>query len=53
MITIKFIAQKAGVSIATVSRVLNKSKYVSPDIEKKVMEVVENIIIVPTVLHRR
>lgn len=37
-IDIKFIAQKAGVSIATVSRVINKSKKVSPELEKRVME---------------
>ena len=41
MVTIKYIAQRAGVSIATVSRVLNKTKYVSPEIEKRVLEVVE------------
>lgn len=35
MVTIKFIAQKAGVSTATVSRVLNHTKYVSPEVEKK------------------
>lgn len=34
MVTIKFIAQKAGVSTATVSRVLNHTKYVSPEVEK-------------------
>ncbi len=38
MVDIKFIAKKAGVSIATVSRVLNKTKYVSPEIEKRVMD---------------
>lgn len=38
MVDIKFIANKAGVSIATVSRVLNKTKYVSPEIEKRVMD---------------
>ena len=41
MVTIKFIAQKAGVSTATVSRVLNHTKYVSPEVEKRVLQVVE------------
>ncbi|WP_124065490.1 LacI family DNA-binding transcriptional regulator [Clostridium sp. E02] len=40
MVDIKFIAQKAGVSIATVSRVLNHSKPVSKKLEEKVLETV-------------
>jgi len=34
--TIKDIAKEAGVSIATVSHVINKTRYVSPDLIKKV-----------------
>jgi LacI family transcriptional regulator len=39
--TIKEVAKIAGVSIATVSRVLNKNYYVSPDIEGKVRSAVQ------------
>lgn len=40
-LTIKDIAKLAGVSKATVSRVLNNSKPVSPEVKKKVMKVIE------------
>lgn len=39
-ITIKDIAKMAGVSIATVSHVVNKTRYVSPDLTKKVEQVI-------------
>lgn len=39
--TIKDIASKAQVSTATVSNVLTKKKYVSPELEKRVMEVIK------------
>ena len=38
---IKDVAKRAGVSISTVSNVLNKSKYVSPELRKRVEEAVE------------
>lgn len=38
---IKDVAKKAGVSISTVSNVLNKSKYVSPDLVMRVEKAVE------------
>lgn len=41
MTSITTIAKHAGVSIATVSRVLNKTKYVSPDVQERVLEAVE------------
>ena len=41
--TIKDVAQMAGVSIATVSHVLNKTRYVSPETQRKVLNVIENI----------
>ena len=40
-VTIKDIADMAGVSIATVSHVINRTRYVSPDLVEKI----ENIII--------
>ena len=41
MITIKDVARLSGVSISTVSRVINDSKPVSPEVRKKVLEVIE------------
>ena len=38
-ITIKQIAEMAGVSIATVSHVINRTRYVSPELEKKVARI--------------
>lgn len=53
MIDIKFIASKAGVSISTVSRVLNKSKPVSPELEKKVVETIEKYNYYPNAFARK
>ncbi len=39
--TIREVAREAGVSIATVSRVMNKNYYVSPDVEERVRKAVE------------
>lgn len=39
-VTIKEIADRAGVSIATVSHVINKTRYVSPELCKKVEELI-------------
>lgn len=36
MVTIQDVAKHAGVSVATVSHVLNKTRYVSPKLEEKV-----------------
>jgi LacI family transcriptional regulator len=41
--TIKDVAKKAGVSISTVSRVVNDSKPVSPEVKKKVIETIEEL----------
>lgn len=41
--TIKDVAQMAGVSIATVSHVLNKTRYVSPETQLRVLDVIEKI----------
>jgi LacI family transcriptional regulator len=47
MSTIKDVAKKAGVSIATVSRVLNQHPKVDPVLKKRVLEVVETLRYVP------
>jgi len=41
MITIKDVAKLSGVSISTVSRVINDSKPVSPEVRKKVLSIIE------------
>ncbi|NLA14648.1 MAG: LacI family transcriptional regulator, partial [Tissierellia bacterium] len=41
MITIKDVARLAEVSISTVSRVINDSKPVSPEVRKRVLKVIE------------
>lgn len=51
-ITIKEIAEKAGVSKATVSRVLNNSKPVNDDIKKRVLEVIETTNFKPNAVAR-
>lgn len=40
-ITIKDIARQAGVSIATVSHVINKTRYVSPELARKIIEIID------------
>lgn len=52
VVDIKFIAQKAGVSIATVSRVLNNTKKVSEPVRARVMEAVEKYNYRPNTLAR-
>ena len=51
-ITIREIAERAGVSKATVSRVLNNSKPVNEDIKKRVMEVIESTNFKPNAVAR-
>ncbi|RKQ30271.1 LacI family DNA-binding transcriptional regulator [Oceanobacillus halophilus] len=48
MVTIKDIAERAGVSRSTVSRVLNHSGYVSEDARKRVEKVIEETGYVPS-----
>lgn len=43
MISIKDVAVRAGVSISTVSNVLNKAKYVSPELAERVEKAVEDL----------
>jgi ribose transport system substrate-binding protein len=40
-VTIKEVAERAGVSIATVSHVINKTRYVSPDLAKHVEAIIQ------------
>ena len=39
--TIKDIAKEANVSVATVSRVINNYKWVSPDLRERVLKIIE------------
>jgi len=42
-VTIKDVAKKAGVSISTVSRVINNSKPVSLEVRKKVLDAIKEL----------
>ncbi len=53
MSTIRQVAREAGVSIATVSRVLNSNPSVSPDVESRVLEVVNRVGYVSAVGRRQ
>ncbi|SDZ76887.1 DNA-binding transcriptional regulator, LacI/PurR family [Lachnospiraceae bacterium NK3A20] len=46
-VTIKDIAREAGVSVATVSKVLNNKRHISPATQKKISEVIERLNYVP------
>ena len=48
-IDIKFIAEKSGCSIATVSRVMNRSKPVSEKLQKKVIDTIKKYNYNPSV----
>ncbi|NCC48743.1 MAG: LacI family transcriptional regulator, partial [Clostridia bacterium] len=50
--TIKEIARISGVSIATVSRVINETSYVSPEIKQRVRKVIEESQYVPNSVAR-
>ena len=52
MATIKDVAKYAQVSTSTVSHVLNKTRYVSPDITARVMQGVETLNYTPSALAR-
>jgi DNA-binding LacI/PurR family transcriptional regulator len=41
--TMRQVAERAGVSLATVSRVLNKTQPISPETERRVLEVVDQL----------
>jgi LacI family transcriptional regulator len=50
--TLESIAELAGVSRATVSRVINNQKYVKEDIRKKVMDTINSVGYVPNAVAR-
>src|SRR5690606_40636580 len=50
MTTIKAVADYAGVSVATVSRVMNKSGYVSQELEMRVLEAMAALNFRPSAL---
>jgi LacI family transcriptional regulator len=52
MITIRDVASKAEVSIATVSRVVNSNRPVHPDIRERVLKAVEELDYRPNYLAR-
>ena len=52
MTTMKDVAEYASVSIATVSRVINKTGYVSPDLEERVNEAMRTLNYQPSALAR-
>lgn len=52
MITINDIANMAGVSVATVSHVVNKTRYVSPQLVKKVEIVINSLDEVPNFIKK-
>lgn len=51
-VTIDDIAKEAGVSSATISRVLNNSSYVKDETRKKVLKVIEEMNYVPSAIAR-
>ncbi|WP_411169007.1 LacI family DNA-binding transcriptional regulator [Clostridium sp. MB05] len=51
-VTIDDIAKKAGVSSATISRVLNNSSYVKDETKEKVLKVIEEMNYVPSAIAR-
>ena len=52
MPTIKEVSKRAGVSVSTVSRVVNGTKYVSPEIEKRVREAIDELDYQPSAVAR-
>ncbi|MFI3173535.1 MAG: LacI family DNA-binding transcriptional regulator, partial [Eubacteriales bacterium] len=49
-VTIADVAKEAGVSISTVSRVINNTKVVSPELRQKVFDVIEKNNFIPNAL---
>src|SRR5690625_2696608 len=53
MATIQQIAKKAGVSVATVSHVVNRTRYVSPELVKKVESVINSLDDMPNFIAKK
>jgi len=51
-LTIKEVAQEAGVSTATISRVLNNNGYVNEDVKKRVLQVIDELNYKPNAIAR-
>ena len=52
MATMRQVAQRAGVSAKTVSRVMNNDRYVSEDVRRRVKRAIEDLQYVPNLLAR-
>jgi len=52
VVTIKDVAQYVGVSVSTVSRVLNHSSYVSPETERLVLKAIDELHFAPSQIAR-
>lgn len=52
MVTMKDVAERAGVSVATVSRVINQNGYVSSDVQTRVTAVMRELNYQPSLLAR-
>lgn len=51
-VTIRDVAKRAGVSISTVSAVINGTKYVSPKLRRRVEEAIEELGYIPSLIGR-
>ena len=49
---IKQVAERAGVSATTVSHVVNKTRYVSPEVEKRVNDAIKELNYTPNIMAR-
>ena len=49
---IKQVAERAGVSATTVSHVVNKTRYVSPEVEKRVNDAIKELNYTPNIMER-
>ena len=52
MATIKDVAKLAGVSFATVSRMINKVGYISPELKKRIKEAINELNYKPNLVAR-